>query len=60
MAGRQRSQAERRPEFLLHRIDDTPCRRGLQQRERQTADREDLVGPEGRIGFASGGRGPTS
>ena len=45
-ARRERSQPERRHESCFDRFDDRACARSLDDRQRQPADREDLVRPE--------------
>ena len=50
LAGRERAQAEGGQEAPLHGLDDARGALALDQRQGQTADGEDLVRPERRIG----------
>src|SRR5206468_3909998 len=42
----QRSQSKRRQEVLLDGIDHLPCTRAINERDRESSDRENLIGPK--------------
>src|SRR5262249_47030663 len=52
LVGRQRAEPERGQQPCLDRVDDVPGARALEDGERETADREDLVRAERRVAGA--------